>query len=200
MYDLPYKQREAQASRAKPNIKNDSHTPGKKPQTLKQKFIKYFSFLPDNEDIQPATWQIQQFLKTNKSDKEVENKLTKECRQVSVEELQHSTRIKLESNYFLGKSFRLKRNHPLGKTEIETLYKISTEQKLDQDNTQEEKLGEQDFPPQCSEIKEGKREINESKAPEWMDANIKINEVNIAKEGQPKMARIRDYWLEQQRT
>ena len=31
-----------------------------------------------------------------------------------------------------------------------------------------------------------------------MDASIKIKEVNIAKEGQPKMARIGDYQLEQQ--
>jgi hypothetical protein len=76
------------------------------------------------------------------------------------------------------------------------LYKISAEQKPDQDNTQEEKVGEQDFPPQYSEIKEGKRDINESKAPEWMDANIKIKEVNITKEGQQKMTRIGDYWSE----
>ena len=33
-----------------------------------------------------------------------------------------------------------------------------------------------------------------------MDAKIKIKEVNIAKEGQPKMAKITDYWLEQQTT
>ena len=31
-----------------------------------------------------------------------------------------------------------------------------------------------------------------------MDANIKIKEVNIAKDGQPKMSRIGDYWSEQQ--
>ena len=31
-----------------------------------------------------------------------------------------------------------------------------------------------------------------------MDANIKIKEVNIFKEGQQKMARIGDYWSEQQ--
>ena len=93
---------------------------------------------------------------------------------VSVEELQNLTWLKLESDHFPGKRFWFKRNHPLGKTEIKTLYKISTEQKPDHDNTQEEKLGEQDFPPQYSEIKEGKIEINESKAPEWMDANIKI--------------------------
>ena len=32
-----------------------------------------------------------------------------------------------------------------------------------------------------------------------MDAKIKIKEVNIAKEGQPKMARIIDNWSEQQK-
>ena len=31
-----------------------------------------------------------------------------------------------------------------------------------------------------------------------MDAKIKIKEVNIADEGEPKMARIGDYWLDQQ--
>ena len=31
-----------------------------------------------------------------------------------------------------------------------------------------------------------------------MDAKIKIKEVNIAKDGQPKMARISDYWSKQQ--
>ena len=33
-----------------------------------------------------------------------------------------------------------------------------------------------------------------------MDAKIKIKEVNNAKDGPPKMARIRDYWSEQQTT
>ena len=33
-----------------------------------------------------------------------------------------------------------------------------------------------------------------------MDAKIKIKEINIAKEGPPKMAKIRDYWSEQQTT
>ena len=42
-------------------------------------------------------------------------------------------------------------------------------------------------------MKEGKRDINESREPEWMDAKIKIKEVNIANEGSPKMARIGDY-------
>ena len=33
-----------------------------------------------------------------------------------------------------------------------------------------------------------------------MDAKIKIKEINITKEGDPKMSRIGDYWSEQQTT
>ena len=65
------------------------------------------------------------------------------------------------------------------------------------ENIEEEKTGEHDFPPQYSEIKEGKRNLDETKSPEWMDAKIKTKEINIAKEGDPKMARIGDYWFEQ---
>ena len=67
------------------------------------------------------------------------------------------------------------------------------------ENIEEEKLGEQDFPPQYSKIKEGKRDLDETKAPEWKDAKIKTKEINIAKEGDPKMAKIGDYWSEQQK-
>ena len=70
----------------------------------------------------------------------------KECRQVLAEEIQHSTRLQLEDDHFLGKSFHLKRNHSLGKTKLKTLYKISTEQKPAKENIEEEKLGKQDFP------------------------------------------------------
>jgi len=91
--------------------------------------------LPEDEYLQPAAQQIQQFLETNKSNKAVENKPTKECRQVLVEEVHHLTRLQLESDHFPGKSFRLKRNHPLGKTKIKTLYKISIEKKPDHDST-----------------------------------------------------------------
>ena len=73
------------------------------------------------------------------------------------------------------------------------MYKISTEKKSKQDNLEEEKQGEKDSPPHYSEIKEGKRDIDESQAPKCMDAKIKIKEINIATEGQPKMARIGEY-------
>ena len=80
------------------------------------------------------------------------------------------------------------------------MYKISTEKKSEQDNTEEEKMREQDFLPPLLRNQRGKRDINDPKAPEWMDAKIKIKEVNSANEGQPKMDRIWDYWSDQQTT
>ena len=112
------------------------------------------------------------------------------------DEIQHSTRLQLETDHFPGKSFQLKKNHPLGNIKVKTLYKIETEEKPTEENIEEEKPGEQGFPPQYNEIKEGERDLNETKAPKWMDAKIKIKEINIAQEGAPKMARIGDYWYE----
>ena len=123
----------------------------------------------------------------------VGNIMTKECRHMSTNEIQHSTRLQLETNYFLGKSFQLKKNRPLANIKVKTLYKIETEEMSTIENIEEEKPGEQDFPPQYSEIKEGKRDLDETKSPESMDGKIKTKEINIAKEGDPKMARIGDY-------
>ena len=143
-------------------------------QSLKQNFIKDFSFLPENKHLQPPSQQVLQFLETNKLSKTIENKTTNECRQVLVEEAHQSTRLQLEIDHFPGKSFQLKKDHPLGKTKVKTLYKISTEKKSEQDNTKEEKKEKKTPPPRpppClySEIKEGKRDINESQALEWME-------------------------------
>ena len=115
---------------------------------------------------------------------------------MTTDEIQHSTRLQLETNHFPGKSFQLKKNHPLGNIKVKTLYKIETEEKPTIESIAEEKPREQDFPPQYSKIKQGKRDVDESKAPKWMDAKIKIKEINIAKEGNPKMAKIGDYWSE----
>ena len=138
-------------------------------QTLKENFIKDFSFTPDDEKLKPVTKQIQQFIKTKSSNEMVGSNLTKECRHTSIDEIQHSNKLKLEIDHFPGKSFHLKKNHPLGNIKVKTLYKIETEEKPTEENIEDEKPGEQDFPPQYYEIKEGKRELDETKALEWMD-------------------------------
>ena len=57
-----------------------------------------------------------------------------------------------------------------------------------------------DFPATFSQFKEGIRSINEAKAPEWLDAKVKTKEVNISNDDRPKLAKIGDYWNEQQTT
>ena len=55
-----------------------------------------------------------------------------------------------------------------------------------------------DFPATFSQFKEGSRHINESKAPEWMDAKVKTKEIDISNDNRPKMERIGDYWSKEQ--
>ena len=42
--------------------------------------------------------------------------------------------------------------------------------------------------------------INEAKAPEWLDAKFKTKEFDISNDDRPKMAKIGDYWREEQTT
>ena len=57
-----------------------------------------------------------------------------------------------------------------------------------------------DFLATFSRFKEGSWHINETKAPEWMDAKVKTKEINISNDNRLKMARIGDYWSEEQST
>ncbi len=50
------------------------------------------------------------------------------------------------------------------------------------------------------EFKEGEWKIDEDKPPEWMEAEIKYKEFNISSDDWPKLAKIGDYWSEQQMT
>ena len=90
-------------------------------QTLRENFIKDFSFTPDDEKLKPVTKQIQQFIGEKSLNEIVENNLTKECRHTFVDEIQHSTRLQLETDHFPRKSFQLKKNHPLGNIKIKIL-------------------------------------------------------------------------------
>ena len=57
-----------------------------------------------------------------------------------------------------------------------------------------------DFPLTFSQFKEGSRQINESKALEWMDEKVKSKEIDISNDNRPKMEKIGDYWSEEQTT
>jgi hypothetical protein len=55
-----------------------------------------------------------------------------------------------------------------------------------------------DFPSSYNKVVEGEHQLDESKAPEWMDAEIKTKEFDISIDDRPKMARIGDYWSDKQ--
>ena len=47
--------------------------------TLRENFIKGFSFTPDDKKLKPVAKQIQQFIGVKSTNEMVENNLTKEC-------------------------------------------------------------------------------------------------------------------------
>jgi len=62
---------------------------------------------------------------------------------------------------------------------------------IDKEDT--DRMTATDFPASFSQFKEGSRQINESKAPKWMDAKVKTKEIDISNDNRPKIARIGDY-------
>ena len=50
-----------------------------------------------------------------------------------------------------------------------------------------------DFPTTFSQFKEGSLPINETKAPEWLDAKVKTKEVDILTDDRPNIAKLGDY-------
>ena len=55
-----------------------------------------------------------------------------------------------------------------------------------------------DVPATFSQFKEGSRQINERREPEWMDTKVKTKEIDISNDNRPKMEIIGDYWSEKQ--
>ena len=78
---------------------------------------------------------------------------------------------------------------------IHTVLKVETTDKEDTNRITAAYL-----PATFSQFKEGKWLINETKAPEWLDAKVKTKEVDISTDDQPKIVKIGDYWREEQTT
>ena len=74
-----------------------------------------------------------------------------------------------------GKSFRWKSNHVETTKPIRTVLKVETTDKEDTNQ-----MTAANFPATFSLFKEGSQLINETKAPEWLDAKVKTKEVDIS--------------------
>lgn len=54
-----------------------------------------------------------------------------------------------------------------------------------------------DFPNTYTKLKDDSRKIKEESTLDWMDAKIKIKEVDISNDNRPKLVKIGDYWSEE---
>ena len=104
-------------------------------------------------------------------------------------------RIQLENECTYGRRFQWKTGHLERIKPVKMILKIESTDKNDTD-----RMTTTYFPPTISQFKEGSGHINESKAPEWMDAKVKTKEIDISNDNRPKMARIGDYWSEEKTT
>ena len=99
----------------------------------------------------------------------------------------------MENENLEGKSFRWKSYHSETTKPIRTMLKIETVKDTD-------RMIAVEFPATFSQFKEWIQPINETKAPEWLFAKVKTKEFNISSDDRPKMAKIGDYWSEEQTT
>ena len=97
------------------------------------------------------------------------------CNNIQTRTIPQLTRLQLENENTEGKIFRWKSNHVETTKPIRTVFKVETTDKEDTDI-----MTASDFLATFSQFKEGRRPINEAKAPEWLDAKVKIREVDIS--------------------
>jgi len=88
-------------------------------------------------------------------------------------------RLDKETEKILGKSFTWKRDRLIVEQKVKVILRISTTKYVDKES--EEKY----FPLAYTKFKEEDRKINGSKDPEWMDAKLKIKEVDISYDNRP---------------
>jgi hypothetical protein len=93
--------------------------------------------------------------------------LTSTCNFVSAEnkEIMTAHRIDMENIKWPGQSFQWRKDHPTFQNHVKPMLNIATEQKKDHEQPK--------FPKRFTKIEEGEHYHDEAKPLEWMDAEIK---------------------------
>ena len=141
---------------------------------LKENFIKDFNFEPQNENLVETAKQIKAFVQLTENKTLKDNQPTINYNNIQTGTIPQSTRLQMENENSKGKSFRWKSNHAETTKPIPTVLKVEIVDKEDID-----RMTTSDFPTTFSQFKEGSRLINEKKSPKWLDAKVKIKEVDI---------------------
>ena len=140
-----------------------------------------------------TTKQIKAFIEPTENKTLNHDRATINCNNIQTKTTQQSTRLQMENENLEGKIFWWKSYHLETTKPIRTVLKVETVEDTNQ-------MTIADFPATFSQFKEGSWPINEAKAPEWLDAKVKTKEFNISSDDRPKMAKIGDYWNEEQTT
>ena len=100
---------------------------------LREKFIKDFKFIPQNENLVETTKQIQEFIQPIENKPLPDNRQTMDCNNIQAETIPQSTRLQVENENIEGKIFRWKSNHVEMMKPIRTVLKIETTDKKEAD-------------------------------------------------------------------
>ena len=117
---------------------------------LKEKFIKDFNFIPQDENLVETTKQIKAFIQSTENKTLKYSRLTINCNNIQTETIPQSTRPQMENENIEGKIFRLKSNHVKITKPIHTVLKVKTTDKEDID-----RMTTTDFPTTFSQFNEG---------------------------------------------
>ena len=96
---------------------------------LKENFIKYFNFVPQNENLVEMTKQIKAFVQPTENKTLRDNRPTINCNNIQTRTIPQATRLQLENENTEGKSFRWKSNHVEMTKPICTILKVETNDK-----------------------------------------------------------------------
>ena len=135
---------------------------------FRENFINDFNFIPQNKNLVEKTKQIHEFIQPTENKPLKDNRQTMDCNNIQTGTIPQSTRLQLENENTEGKSFIWKSNHVETTKPIRTVLKVGTTDKDDTD-----RMTGAEFPTTFSQFIEGIRPINEAKAQEWIDANVK---------------------------
>ena len=134
--------------------------------TIRHNFIMDFQLLSATEYITKEVAELQSFITQQKDG----SRAASTCLSVTAtgkEVCSPVTRVDLETDHTIGKSFRLTKGHPTAMLPVKTLFSLKKTAKAPEDDPPAS-----DFPQAFTEFKEGERPIAANPPPEWLDADI----------------------------
>ena len=117
---------------------------------LRENFIKYFNFIPQNENLVEIANQIKEFIQPTENKPLNDNRQTMKCNNIQTRTKPQLKRLQLENENTEGKRFRWRSNHVETTKPVCTILKVETTNKQDTD-----RMTTANFPTTFSQFKKG---------------------------------------------